>query len=193
MIGCVLLLLCHLAEAQEFFNLSAQQVRIDTSLPVFTLQKSLGPHFADSIYTVSIEYPEFIDMSKADINRYQTICGEPLPALPVITQSIGVARKKGMLDVSFVPLVYRDGRYQKLVSFKLKVESRGRAVARTRGETSELEDRYADHSVLREGTWVKISIPESGIYQLTDALVKKAGFTDICIFSVASGAAGLIW
>ena len=179
MIGCVLLLLCHLAEAQEFFNLSAQQVRIDASLPVFTLQKPLGPHYADSIYTVSIEYPEFIDMSKADISRYQTICGESLPALPVITQSIGVARKKGMLDVSFVPLVYRDGRYQKLVSFKLKVESRGRAVARTRGETSELEDRYADHSVLREGTWVKISIPESGIYQLTDALVKKAGFTDI--------------
>lgn len=180
LITCFLLLsLCLLTEAQEFINLSAQQVRIDSLLPVFTFQKPLGLHYADSVYTVSIEYPEFIDMSRADISRYQSISGKPLPSMPVVTQTVGVARKQGMLDISFIPLVCRNGHYQKLVSFKLNVESRAREIAHTRASGSILEDRYADHSVLRKGKWAKIRVPESGIYQLTDALIKKTGFSDV--------------
>ena len=114
-------------------------------------------------------------MTKEDVRRYQVISGEPLPELPEVVQTIGVARKQGVLDVSLVPLVFREGKYQKLVSFKLNVETRAASRARTRGADSE---RYAEHSVLQSGTWAKISIPESGIYQLTDGLVKKAGFSD---------------
>ena len=166
------------ASAQTFYNLTAQQVRIGDALPVFTYQQQLGPHYADSVYAVRIDYPEFIDMREADIRRYQQISGEPLPAMPVVKQTVGVVRKQGVLDVAFVPLVYRDGRYQKLVSFMLKVERRAKgARAATRGEGA--NGRYAEHSVLKEGTWVKIRVPESGYYQLSEALVKKAGFADI--------------
>ena len=167
--------------AQEWIDLTAQQVRIDSLLPVYTWQKQLGPHYADSVYTVHIEYPEFINMSKADIRRYQTISGAPLPELPEVTQYIGVVRKQGVLDVSFVPLVFRDGRYQKLVSFKLNVEAKAKEASGLRAGTraNETTERYAEHSVLREGTWAKIRIPESGFYQLTSALIKKAGFSDI--------------
>ena len=173
--GLGLLALCGKAGAQEFFNLTARQVRIDSLLPVFTWQRELGANYQDSVYTVSIAYPEFIDMREADIKRYQQISGgKPLPAMPEICQSVGVARKRGVLDASFVPLVYREGKYQKLVSFMLKVESRSMA-ARTRADAGQ---RYREHSVLREGSWAKIRVPESGIYQLTDALVKKAGFSD---------------
>ena len=66
-------------EAQAIFDLTASQVKIDSLLPVFTWQKPLGPHYADSVYTVSIVYPEFINMSEADIRRYQEISGVPLP------------------------------------------------------------------------------------------------------------------
>ena len=114
-------------------------------------------------------------MSAADIRRYQQVSGEPLPSWPEIIQSIGVARKQGVLEVSFVPLVFRDGKYQKLVEFKLNVEAT--AKAGTRGGDSPVE-RYAAHSVLQSGTWAKIRIPESGFYQLTDAFIKKAGFSD---------------
>ena len=166
------------ASAQTFYNLTAQQVRIGDALPVFTYQQQLGPRYADSVYTVRIDYPEFIEMREADIQRYQQISGEPLPAMPVVKQTVGVVRKQGVLDVAFVPLVYRDGRYQKLVSFMLKVERRAKgARAATRGEGA--NGRYAEHSVLKEGTWVKIRVPESGYYQLSEALVKKAGFADI--------------
>ena len=165
--------------AQTFYNLTAQQVRLGDQLPVFSYQQPLGPRYADSVYTVTIEYPEFIDMREADIQRYQQISGAPLKAMPPVHQSVGVVRKQGVLDVSFVPLVYRDGRYQKLVSFMLKVTSRPRSVSYARGTRGAGDSRYAAHSVLREGNWAKIRVPASGFYQLTEALVKKAGFTDI--------------
>ena len=173
------------AKAQTFYNLTAQQVKLGETLPVFTFQKPLGVHFADSVYTVTIEYPEFIDMREADIQRYQQISGEPLPAMPKVKQTVGVVKKQGVLDVSFVPLVFREGRYQKLVSFMLKVEAKARGARDIRfsrsfrGTRGEGEERYAAHSVLREGNWAKIRVPESGFYQLTEALIKKAGFTDV--------------
>ena len=107
-------------EAQRFFDLTAEEVRIDSLLPVVTYEQKLGPNYADSTYTVTIEYPEFRDMSPTDISRYKALTSDPLPEMPAIHQYVGVARKQGTLYVSFVPLVYREGKYQKLVSFKLK-------------------------------------------------------------------------
>ena len=48
----------------------------------------------------------------------------------------------------------------------------------TLGHAAKAGERYAEHSVLREGNWAKIRVAESGFYQLTDALIKKAGFSD---------------
>ena len=175
-IGCVLLSLFSFARAQEYFSLTASQVRIDSLLPVFTYQKLLGAHYADSIWRVNIEYPLFEDLSAAEILHYMQISGAPLPEIPDVSQTIAMVRKKGVLEVSFVPLVYRDGKYKRLVEFKLNVEAT--AKAKSRAADSSFNSRYAVHSVLQTGTWAKIRIPKSGFYQLTDALVKKAGFTD---------------
>jgi len=46
------------------------------------------------------------------------------------------------------------------------------------GTTAKAQGRYAEHSVLREGNWAKISVAESGFYELTDELIKKAGFSN---------------
>ncbi len=174
-IGCVLLSLFSSLRAQEYFSLTASQVRIDSLLPVFTYQKQLGAHYADSLWHVSIEYPLFEDLPAADVLRYKQISGDPLPELPEVTRTIAVARKKGVLEVSFVPLVFRDGKYQRLVEFKLNVEAIAKAQTRAADVPAE---RYASHSVLQSGTWAKIRVPQSGFYQLTDALIKKAGFSD---------------
>ena len=40
------------------------------------------------------------------------------------------------------------------------------------------ESRYAEHSVLQTGSWAKIRIPSSGIYQLTSSLIRSCGFSD---------------
>ena len=178
LIGCALLTLCPRAGAQEFVNLTALQVRIDSVLPVYTWQKALGADYADSTYTVSIEYPEFMDMTPDEVRRYQQVCGELLPPLPTVSTTVGVARKQGVLDVSLVPLAFRDGRYQKMVSFKLNVQAKAVTRAGSRGTRADDGGRYAASSVLRAGRWAKIRVPESGIYQLTEGLIREAGFTD---------------
>ena len=158
--------------------MTAQQVKIDSVFPLFTYTRELGADYADSIYEVSIAYPEFIDMAADDVARLQAMTDKPLPAMPAIEQYIGVSRKRGTLYVSFVPLVFREGKYQKLVSFMLKVESRRAARARSM-ERATSTNTYASHSVLATGRWAKIRVPSTGVYQLTSDLIRKAGFSDI--------------
>lgn len=168
------------SKAQGFFNLTAEQVKIDSVLPYFTYVYDLGRSYADSTYTVTIEYPEFIPMTAADIQRYRNVTSDSLPEMPVVNSVIGVSRKVGQLDVSFVPLVFREGQYMKLVSFKLTVKGHS-LPHRVKGvtRTTDASSRYAEHSVLRSGNWAKIRVPSSGVYQLTEALIKQAGFSDL--------------
>lgn len=168
--------------AQGFFYLTAEQVRIDSLLPHFTYIHELGDNYADSVYDVSIEYPEFIEMTKSDIRRYRQITSDTLPALPQIESRMGISRKQGSLNISFVPLVFRDGKFQKLVSFKLTVKGRpfaSQSVPMKAAGRQGPADRYAAHSVLAGGSWAKIRVPSSGIYQITDELVRQAGFSDM--------------
>ncbi len=167
------------AKAQDFFNLTADEVRISGSLPWFTHTFDLGKGYADSTYSVEIEYPEFIDMTAADVLRYRNLTADTLPPLPAVYSSVGVARKRGRLDVSFVPLVCRNGKYQKLVSFKLAVKSRANRMRRVAAAASgQASSRYAAHSVLSSGQWAKIRVSASGVHQLTDDVIRKAGFSD---------------
>ena len=165
------------AQAQRFFNLTADEVRIDTLLPAFHYAYPLDEHYADSTYSVEILYPDFIPMSQADILRYQQLSGRPLGQLPEVVQSLSVSRKQGTLHIGFVPIVYRDGQYQKLVSFMLKVK--GHAKQQLKRAKRADGERYAANSQLATGTWAKIRVPSTGIYQLTSDLIRQAGFTDL--------------
>ena len=153
---------------QRFFNLTAEEVRIDSVLPVFAHSFPLGDNYADSTYKVSIVYPEFIPMSDADIKKYEKITNAELPELPEVKTQVVVERKKGALEVFLVPLVKRDGKCQKLVSFMLKVEGRitnyeGRITKDVRRKVKSADERYAAHSVLASGRWAKIQVPSTGV------------------------------
>lgn len=173
------------ASAQRFFNLAANDVEIDSILPVFNYSVPLYDNYADSTYEVKIKYPEFIDMSEADILAYSRITSETLPTTPIIDQQIVVDRKKASLEIGFVPLVMRDGKPKILVSFMLEVNalpktqsSRSKAQRLKRAPTS-ADGRYAEHSVLASGKWARISVAEDGVYELTSSLIRKAGFSNL--------------
>lgn len=171
------------ANAQKkFFNLKADEVRIDSLLPYFTYSIPVGENYADTVYSVSIEYPEFIDMTQNDIRRYKAITNETLPELPEVRQNMVVERKKGIIEISFVPLVYREGRHQILVSFMLNIKAepakQGMRKTNAAGNSS-TSSRYAEHSVLSQGKWAKIRVPSTGVFQITDALIRQAGFSDM--------------
>ena len=170
------------ADAQKFFNLTADEVKTDSVLPSFGHTFPLHGAYQDSVYTVTIAYPEYIDMPAHDVERYRAISGEPLPETPKLQQRLTFDRKKASLNVSFCPLVYRNKKYQILVSFMLSVEAKPlikpATTLATRGGSPNTP-RYAEHSVLASGTWAKISVPSSGVFQLTDDVIHRAGFTDM--------------
>lgn len=174
--------LCLTASAQRFFNLTYDETSVDSVLPRFTYSIPLTEDYRDSIYTSSILYPEFVDMTVLDVQHYRELSSDSLLALPRISQQIVMDRGRGMLNIHFCPLVYRDGKYQFLVSFMLRVDAREanrsmrRAARRAPGAGG---SRYAAHSVLASGRWVKIRVPSSGVYEVSAALARKAGFADL--------------
>lgn len=182
------------ASAQQFFHLTADELRVDTlSAPQFTHVMPLPEAWRDSVYAVRIVYPEYADMAAADVANYKRLVAEQPDAEPKVETHVTFDRKRASLLAAVNPVVFRDGRYKQLVSFMLRRESRAKADARrdaaAYGERADAKvnvwdtlpaaKRYAEHSVLREGRWAKIRVAESGIYQLTSALVRQAGFTDI--------------
>ena len=181
LITWLLLVLTLGASAQKFYNLSAEDVEIDSILPRFTCSIPLGEAYQDSTYSISIAYPEFIAMSKTDIAKYNSISGALLPEMPSINQNISISRKKASLEISFCPLVFKENKYQILVSFMLKVEAKllKRSARKLQAKNASAASRYVAHSVLSTGNWAKIRVPSTGVYQLTDALIRQAGFNDL--------------
>lgn len=177
--------------AQRFYNLTADEVRVDSVLPIVSQDVHVSAGYIDSTYTAEILYPEFIDMSKDDIANYLRITGmdsedvTSLPSLPAVDQAVIYNRKQPVMLFSLTPIVYRDSRLQYLVSFMLKITSKPIASKAKKSATTSqhkspsASDRYADHSVLATGRWAKISVPSTGYYELTQDVIRKAGFTDI--------------
>lgn len=179
----VLLIQVVCAEAQRFYNLTAQEVRIDSILPHFGRTIALSGNHADSIYTAELLYPEFIDIPAAQIERLKQLCETLPPAMPQVAWRKVYDRKRASLDVSFCPVVYRDGRYQFLVSFMLNITSKPKTSTMAKAKSTKRQTtaaaRYADHSVLATGQWAKIRVSESGIHRITNEMIRRAGFTDL--------------
>lgn len=182
-ISCTLLGLVS-ARSEVFIPVNWSDLSIGPSLPVCSATYPLGPHFADSTYTVHLDYPEYIPLTRAEAEALTPLSAAITADSIVPTCHVGVSRKAGYLDISFVPIVWRDGCYQKLVSYKLSVQ--GRAIAKRTTRSSRRMMRalaagsspYAAHSVLAEGKWAKISVPNEGVYQLTTTQLATMGFRD---------------
>lgn len=169
---------------QRFFNLTADEVKVDSVLPHFLYSIPLPENYQDSVYTVSVKYPEYMDMTVSDVANYNRISGAALPSQVPLSQNISVSRRKGYLVASFCPLVFRNNKYQMLVSFMLDVKAKAvkNSVLRQRKNDkayASAADIYAGHSLLASGKWAKIRVSSSGVYQLTDATVRQAGFSNI--------------
>lgn len=90
-----------------------------------------------------------------------------------ITTSVVVDRKVPSGIVSFIPLRYNDGtgNYEKLISFRIKIE-----ITTNSNFPARKSRNYAEHSVLSSGLWIKIKTGKSGIY--------KIGYSDLESFGI---------
>ena len=180
----IFLLTCIITvQAQKrFYNLTAEELRIDSVLPNVAYSVQLPKNYQDSAYTLSIKYPEYINMPESDIRKYKAICKDIKTGKnPDIKKNISIDKKRAIFVANISPIIYRDGKYQYLVSFlaELKSSPKAKAQAKAKLLASPKAERYAEHSILSQGKWAKISVSNTGIHQLTASTIKSAGFSDI--------------
>lgn len=154
----------------------------DTLLPRHSVMIELPDDYHMYNYTAAVEYPEFAPLSDSEIAQYRLeSMRDSILSYPKATVVVGVSAKQGQLDVSFVPIVYFDGKFQRINSYKLVVNRtldmrKSLSSIATRAASA---NRYAENSVLNNGRWVKIAVQNSGVYKITSAQLSKMGFKDI--------------
>lgn len=168
------LLLCSVprATAQDgiFVDSRLDVFAADPTVPYVGLQIPLHGSYADTLYSADIEFPELVPVTEEDMVRWG-INREDVPSWPRVESFVGVSKGNATLDVGFVPLLKRGGQVFKVASYKPVVRKTVRPLA-----GAAVPSAYTRESVLSEGRWVKIRIPETGIYRLTDKFLKSAGF-----------------
>ncbi len=169
------------AQQKKFYNLSADEIRVDTILSEFVETLPLEGQYNDSTYSAEILYPGFVEMTTDEIQLLQKLHSEvmPLPTLPEVKQNIVISRGKASIIFSFNPFVFRDGKYQKLTDFMLSVTSSPALTMMKADGDADTEPRYTEQSILSNGKWAKITVSNTGITQLTEETIKSAGFKDL--------------
>lgn len=170
---CCFILLLLPVSAQEFIALNWQELPAVHSLPIVTHEVPLGTDFRSYTYRAEIEYPEYESLKKEEAAALQA---KDVPSSPQIDASIKVSAHRGFLSVSFVPVVFREGNYQRLNSFKLSVKRTPRANL-TRSAAPASGDAACTNSLLAAGKWVKIRVTSTGVFKITNAELRQFGFS----------------
>ena len=152
----------------------------ESPFPQYCTDFNLGRSYGGKQYTVSVDYPEYqVVKLPASLKQWAAA----LPSEPVARTALSRSRHEGVLQVSLVPFVYREGKLMRLNSFRLAL-SEGTVAAKRSARSTSLRaaapkvQAYAAHSLLAEGRWVKISVPSTGIYKLSDSRLRELGFSD---------------
>lgn len=159
----------------EITNLNWEELKIDSVLPVYTEVVPLQADYALYNYSVAIEYPEYAPLTQKeteDALKFDSLITERLN----VESHVGVSRGEGMLDIAFVPIIRRGSSYLKLVSAQIIINAIPKR--QVRKAPADKSKRYAAHSKLQSGRWVKISIASDGMYRLTRSALKNMGFSN---------------
>lgn len=132
---------------------------------------------------IYIEYPEYEKLGIQEIRKLKKSGFVPKSEIEFQTV-FSVSKGDVIADVAFVPVIKRNGSWLRLKGYSLKSQliSTKCTLASRQTVLNEIKkqrtERYAAHSVLSSGRWVKIRVEKEGLYQLTDNLLSKMGFKD---------------
>ena len=175
LLGAVTLLASLYGLAQERMTFLDWNILVqDTLCPIYSEVVPLETDYRHNSYNISLEYPTWEPLNTEELalaRRHADKIGDSIR----IEHYVSVSRGEGMLNYSFIPVVYRNGRYSKLSCAKIIITPVPHSLARAKGGEG---PRYAEHSVLASGTWKMIHITKDGIYKLTSAFLSKMGFAN---------------
>lgn len=181
--AAVLTTALHAALPQSpFTQLDWNALRIDSVLPTYTEVIPLETDCRLYDYSVRLSYAEWAPLDSRESQVASRFDGLLADTLRMHT-FVGTSRRQGMLDLSFVPIVRREGRYMKLLSCKIEVVAEPKAANRRRAsrrtEAIDASSRYAATSVLASGRWLKAGLTEDGLIRITDEELRtRMGFTN---------------
>jgi len=167
---------------EDFINFDVNDYPItEEGLPQFAKVYQLDTLCQVDDIIVQLHYPEWVALTQAErrIIAKNNLCVDTLK----IQQHLSISRKKGVLEVTFSPIVKKNDEVVRLKSAKVDIK-----IISSNKETNSLKnhtiatisaERWKDSSVLKTGRWVKIRVAKEGIYQLTSAFLKKNGFNNI--------------
>lgn len=143
----------------------------DKTLPTFS--ESRIPESQAVSYTARLIFPQFEKLTSKEVRSLKPYLKSFTDSIEV-KLSIGMQRKKQVLDLSFCPFVKKGNDYFKLVSFDWDIKPvAGLLAAAT--STPTLRATTTNSSVLSTGKWSKIYVTETGMYKLTYADIKGMG------------------
>ncbi len=148
----------------------------DDPFPRYATSIRLGDGYDGNDCDVVVEYPDYEPLPGWQQKRMEDL-GLALPPTLQVQHDIRMAGRDAYLVVRFVPMVYRDGRYCRVRSFRLGVTETTAPSLRAQAAKAGSDD-YPDTSVLAEGKWVKIAVSESGVYSLSFSRLASMGFSD---------------
>lgn len=160
-----------LSAQNHFVTVDWQDLPPVETLPIVTRELPLPDDFRSYNYEAVLEFPEFVALEQASADSL-TAKKEALPDYPRLETNVVTSGRKGFLFVRFVPVVFRNGTYQRIQSFKLSLV-RTPVTAFTRASRV----AHTEHSVLSSGKIVKIRVADSGVYGITHSELKKMGFS----------------
>ena len=173
------LLLLALTARAQFTAVDWGTAQGDTLLPECTLVQSLPADYALYDYSAVVEYPEFQPMTAEEVARYRLRGREgEFGPQPVVNTYVSVSAKVPSLNVTFLPVVQEGGEFSRINSYKLVVKRAEKPLLAQRAAQMP-QARYAENSVLSAGKWVKISVSQRGVHQITASQLSKMGFKDI--------------
>ncbi|MBO7068637.1 MAG: type IX secretion system sortase PorU [Bacteroidaceae bacterium] len=158
----------------DITTLNWDELKIDSVLPVYTEVVPLQTDYSSFNYRVSIEYPEYAPLTSKEtevVLKFDSLITEAIN----VESYVGVSRGEGLLDIAFVPIIRRGNTFLKLVSAQIVITSTPK---RQLNKAPSKAERYASHSKLQNGRWVKISIKSDGMYRLTRSALKNMGFSN---------------
>ena len=172
----ILFIVFPVSAQDRFITLDWQKLPAVQTLPEISESIPLSDDFYLNNYDVKIEFPEFVDLTPEAVVEL-IAKGVTLPDYPQAEVSVVTSADKASLNVRFVPVVYRKGIYQRINSFKLSVISTpisATTLAATRAATL----ATTENSVLSSGRFVKIRVSDTGVYRITQADLRKMGFSN---------------
>ncbi len=180
--AAILLLPLGVAAQSPFTQLDWNELHIDSVLPTYTEVVPLETDYRLYDYTVQVSYPEWGELTAAEslvAQRFHDSLADTLQ----VSSHVGVSRKHGMIDIRFIPIIYKEGRYRKLLSCKISIVPREkqqpqRARRRAAAGDAAATTRWAEHSVLASGRWAKMSLTDDGMYYLSYNSLRSMGFSN---------------